>query len=221
MNGCAVWLYGSRARGDSQVDSDFDVIVVGSISDYEVSHILRIESGQLSISRYSWEEIEGMASYGSLFLHHLHYEGRPIFEAETATGKLAGLLSHLPPYSRARKDLCSFRQTVDDVRYSIKNGGSTKYELSVLGTVLRHSAILACYLLGKPSFGRHEPVLTAIEEFRLGHDVYEWFVQLYKFRLYVDGRVFDVPVSSKSVFEWCAIIELFLSKMEAIVDNPR
>src|SRR5215510_14420602 len=95
----AIWLYGSHARGDVDANSDRDVLVVGSASRDEV-----LELGDLnpnpSVSQYEWSEIEGMAEYGSLFLHHLRLEGRRVFEGPFSSGKLAHLLDNLRPYAR-------------------------------------------------------------------------------------------------------------------------
>jgi predicted nucleotidyltransferase len=217
-NSTAIWLYGSRARGDSTSASDFDVLVIGTMPDSEVAKIFDKRAESLSISRYSWDEIEGMKAYGSLFLHHLRDEGRVIYETEIVQGKFAKLVKHLPAYRKAKTDLEGFRQTILDVRSSIANGGSAPFELSVLATVMRHSAILACYFLGKPKFGREEPVQTALKDFGFDPIMYDWFRELYQFRLFMDGRADRAPSSSKTVIEWCTIIELFLSKMEVIVD---
>ncbi len=78
----AVWLYGSYARGDCDALSDLDVFVAGSAPP-ETFDALVPTAPTPSVSQYSWEEVEAMAGYGSLFLHHLDEE-----QAEALLGRM-------------------------------------------------------------------------------------------------------------------------------------
>jgi hypothetical protein len=121
-----LWLYGSNARGDVDVISDFDLLLV---ADSEISpRDIPPEKRDLltfgSVSRYDWKEVEGMAKYGSLFLHHIRLEGRCLGSSSTSVLSLRTILSQLPPYQRVKSDLRAFQTTVDDIRQSLKAGGS-------------------------------------------------------------------------------------------------
>src|SRR2546428_6969494 len=99
--GVAVWLYGSCARADSDTLSDIDVLVVGANwhaftnSDVGVGRPLRV-------TQYTWPELEGMSSAGSLFLEHLKREAKPLTEGAAVEGRLRHLLETAAAYSRAR-----------------------------------------------------------------------------------------------------------------------
>lgn len=193
--GCAVWLYGSRARGDEDVLSDVDVFVVSDVevSKKEVTQLIPELPGDISVSRYSWGEVTGMADYGSLFLHHLRTEGQVLWEAPSGEGKLSKLLSEMGDYKHARRDVRGFKAVLGDVKASLETEGVFTYELAVLGTVLRHSSILGCWLEGTPSFARIEPVERIVSLYGLPSEIASEFPKLYEYRLYCDGRIATAP----------------------------
>ena len=82
--GGGIWLYGSRARGDAVKDSDVDILVLGSVAEDKVTSVASQFSGPINLSRYTLAEFAKMASYGSLFLHHIQREGRCL-HADAAT----------------------------------------------------------------------------------------------------------------------------------------
>ena len=186
----SVWTYGSVARGDADRLSDHDVLVVGPESG-ELGAVMKeagLDGDAVSISRYSWEEIVGMAAYGSLFLHHVRLEGRPLYENDACRGRLRGVLGELGAYALAPRDVQGFKTVLGDVAESLQRGGAEAFELSVLGTVIRHASILGCWLLGNPTFGRLAPVkfFSAAAGLAVGMPDFE---RLYMYRLYCDGRV--------------------------------
>ena len=81
-------------------------------------------------------------------------------------------------------------------------GGQKEYELSVLATVIRHSSILGCWLLNRPSFGRLEPVSCFISSQNIESVVGGEFPILYDYRLYADGRVERECLQEISVSGW-------------------
>jgi hypothetical protein len=147
---CAVWLYGSHARNEADQFSDVDILVVTDAS----SHIDQQFGDPEHASVYSWSQIEGMATYGSLFLLHLRMEGRPIVDSPAGNRRFRRILDCLPRYERVAADIRAFRQATSEARESIASAGNLVFELSILATTLRHVAILGCYCLGTPNFGR-------------------------------------------------------------------
>jgi hypothetical protein len=216
MTSTEVWLYGSTARGDSDSQSDVDVLVVGD-EEFDGGSLLLEQSGRISQARYSWEEVEHMAGYGSLFLHHIKREGYPLVESKER--RLRSLLDQLGKYARAEYELDSFRRVLDDVDKSLKRDPSVAFELSVIATAARHAAILGCYLVGEPRFGRESAFQTLLP--KLGYD--ETFVNqvidLYSFRRAEDESC--PPDSSPSIQkaqQWLQRIRELITKVEAMLE---
>ncbi|MDX6611525.1 MAG: hypothetical protein QOD75_711 [Blastocatellia bacterium] len=220
----ALWLYGSYARHDSDSWSDVDLLLISNSevveedlgaeetlrrADLHVAGIPELsnwmnEPSKVSISRYTWNEIEEMASYGSLFLHHLRLEGKSLWEADAVKGRLAKLLKQLPPYERATTDLIAFRRTIADVRDSLFEGGSVAFEMIVLATVLRHSCILGCYLAGDPDFGRTSPVEKMATLLALDSQVSRSVIRLCRYRAFLDGHDSGtMKISAIDPVRWC------------------
>ena len=205
--------------GDAGPDSDLDVLVIG---DKDPNRPWVPDVGEslnnLSISRYSWSEIRGMASYGSLFLHHLRLEGRPIFEDQECRGRLRRLLDELPEYAKGSRDVKGFGTVLRDVGAELTRRCDDPYELSVLGTIIRHSAILGCWLLGIPQFGRTKPVHVIAEA--IGSEA-DWgaFRELYQYRLYCDRRIGKGRLSAVDWGIWWARAHEIVYHLETNVND--
>src|SRR5207249_617017 len=136
--------------------------------------------------KFSWDEITAMHAYGSLFLHHLKAEGRPI--TTVANDPLAAALETLPPYQRATQEIDAFTVVLRDVAASLEGDHSPPFELAVVATALRHAFILGCYVTGQPNFGRSSPFRRLGHEMGLSSQLISDIEELYGFRLYQQGR---------------------------------
>lgn len=154
-----IWVYGSRARGDADPQSDTDVLIVADTDTdiREVVDALQHTYPRVQPSYYSWLEIERMAGYGSLFLHHIATEAIRLQAAQRHPDRLPRLLASLPPFSRVDEDLTAFRQAIQESRASMLDGGWADFEYEVIATVVRHAAILGAHLAGTAAFGREQP----------------------------------------------------------------
>ena len=216
----SVWLYGSAARGDVDGLSDFDVLLVGPPGE-EPEGVL-VAAGlcgkDVSISRYSWDEVQGMAEYGSLFLHHVRLEGHPLYEGESCRGRLRTLIAQLGEYTLAKRDILGFKVVLADVAESLEQGGSKAFELSVLATVIRHASILGCWLIGAPKFGRLAPVAyfscTICESATLRD-----FEHLYMYRLYCDGRLERGALRPVAVGTWLDRAQRLVGALEEVLNE--
>lgn len=142
-------LYGSRARGEADSLSDTDILTVGD---------------QLEVADYSWSDIDRLRAYGSLFLWHLHLEGRVLDGDEAGRERWERATAGLPPYGRVVDDLDAFETVLEDVARSlVEPEVDLKFEGAVLARTIRHAAILACFLGGKPNFSRYGAVTRATE----------------------------------------------------------
>jgi len=214
----SVWLYGSHARGDSDSLSDIDVFVAGAPHSGVVES-LAFNGQNPSVSQYTWEEVEAMAAYGSLFLHHLRLEGKPLLEQSGGTFRMVQLLGRLPKYQLFRRDIRAFHSTLADVREAFGMGSTPEFEMAVLGTVVRHSSVLGCYLLGRPCFARTGAMELAGRAVRFTSEEVKAFETLYFFRLHEDGRC-GAPFepSWDQVMEFCYRIEIFLQRLEEVAN---
>ncbi len=207
------WLYGSAARGDADELSDVDVLVVAEPAERPDVSSLKIPS-TASLSRYTWPEIDSMIEYGSLFLHHVKREGRPLLEEDPP--RLRRLLDQLPAYARANQELDSFRQVVADVEASAKMDHSPQFEFAVLGTAARHAAILGCYFLGTPEFGRRKPFRVLLPQ--LGYDEHEiaGFERLYDYRVSENRGEVAYVRAEDTVAAWVSRVRALIAKVKVL-----
>lgn len=129
-----------------------------------------------------------MARYGSLFLQHLRLEGIPLIISLEGDRRLEYILRTLCPYRHIDRDIRAFTNCIDDVGEGVEKGSTPAFEMSVIATVLRHSAVLASYLIGSPKFGRLEPFQFVAKQWGFPDTVIHEFERVYQFRLYEDGR---------------------------------
>ena len=214
--GYAVWLYGSRARGAGDDFSDTDVLLISDGDVDEARAKVHFRGARaVAVSEYSWSEMEEMAEYGSLFLHHLRLEARAVFESRAAQGRLGDILAHVGPYQRAAWDVTGFRTVLADIRASIGDGfASITFELATLGTVFRHASILGCGLACRFCFSRNGPIETLVEEWGLPAEWAREFPALYQYRLQWDGRVGQAKTPNTDAF-----VATWLGRADALVNT--
>lgn len=182
-------LYGSRARGDHDGQSDVDVLAVGRTPPMARS---TCEGSRTHVSDYTWPEFEAMHGYGSLFLWHLKLHSKPLEFNRRGYDRFCSLMSTLPEYSgsRVHSDIESFKLSLSDVEDALVAGDTTyEYELSCVATTVRHSTILGCYLLGAPEFGRYSSVRKFCKATGLPASLASEFVELYQFRMVMNDGV--------------------------------
>jgi predicted nucleotidyltransferase len=207
------WLYGSAARGDADALSDVDVLVITEPG--ESMDVVELDLPETATpSWYTWPEIEAMVDYGSLFLLHVKAERQPLREEEPP--RLRQLLAELPPYARADQELDSFRRVVVDVEESAAGDPSPQFELAVLATAARHAAILGCYLLGSPEFGRCRPFRVLLP--RLGYSDAEVgeFERLYDYRVSENSGEARNLGPGDTISEWVPRVRDLIEKVQGL-----
>ena len=222
----AVWLYGSVSRGDADASSDIDLLVLGDMDDRDLQNLVarnpllkqQVESGaDLAPIRFSWDEAEQMASYGSLFFHHVRSEGQMLEACDN--GRSTGLLDQLCPYQRGQAEMKCFRTVLVDVARALGRDHSPAFELSVIATALRHAFILGCYVQREPTFGRVTPFHQLASELGLDAERVEQLGRLYDFRLHQYGRA-QLPFApdTEDALAWLEVADDLLTRIGRLVD---
>ena len=85
MNLSALFLFGSRARGDHSQNSDIDLLAVTDVSEFSVSG-----SETASLYQYSHAWLASRASKGDLFAWHLVSEAQAVFDPNDFLDHLRG-----------------------------------------------------------------------------------------------------------------------------------
>lgn len=87
----AVAIFGSVARGDDDLLSDRDLLVV-SENGVPAQYLEELRTNGFSPAAYTWQSLESLATYRSLFLVHLKLESKIVKDHD---GRLSDFLSHV------------------------------------------------------------------------------------------------------------------------------
>lgn len=153
----AIIAYGSQARGDFDAASDWDACVVFNGVTRSDANVLASNTlcslgiKDCDISLYEYKEFLHMLNSGSLFGWHLSLEGRTLFCRDHT---LQAALAFPAPYCRAREDIRDYDTLARDVKESILKNGVNEYDLALLFTVARNTAMVLSFVCGQPAFGR-------------------------------------------------------------------
>lgn len=195
----AVVLFGSRARGDSDVDSDTDIAAFGesaSMADLIClkGRLVDVLERECSLSVYSKRTAEAMAASGSLFLWHLGMEGQVLGQR---SDWYDSLLNELRPYcvQKARADIDTFITALADTERSLARADSTLlFEESNLFSILRSLGMITSMVDQHPCFSRLGPIYYLRRrmegEFCLGE---EEIMTLHAARLFYRGKSLAAP----------------------------
>lgn len=176
----AVMLFGSWARGENDLYSDMDILIVTESETYEKYEMLsaegKVDEDWLTI--YSKKTLLKMKKYSSLFLWHLKKEGITLYKKNEF---LNILLERLPAYTKTWEDLEQYQCICNDINDIIQKESDTYvYEMALLAAVIRNTCIAYCYLHGEMIFGRTEPVKRLLERKPLFS--IESYQKLYRYR---------------------------------------
>jgi hypothetical protein len=167
---------------------------------------------------FRWSELEKMAEYGSLFLHHIRLEGRPLTPVEQ--DGLQSMLETLPPYQRARQEIAAFQVVLNDVELATERAHSPSFELAVIATAFRHAFILGCYVVGTPDFGRTTPFETLAPRLGLSRHQVRDLKRLYQFRLHQHDRAPEpFAATTEIVREWLRLAATLFNAISRRVDE--
>ena len=188
-----IWLFGSYARGEEDQYSDIDILVIIQDCNERDYKIIKKQISQDMglplewISLYEIRKIEEMAKKGSYFLWHIKQEGRMLY---TRKNFLKNILRSLPEYKGAMQDLDDYSLICKDIRTRMKDEYmDVAYELSVLASIVRNTAMTIDFLMGKRVYGRRTAieVCNSLLKQRYNIPIFE-YESFYKNRLYITGK---------------------------------
>lgn len=154
-----VWVCGSVARGDQDGLSDIDVTVVVSNDTPALPRPAILcpagSTRRLDVSVYTFDGFRGLVSPPSLFAWHLRLEGKSLLGED---GECSQLLERMQPFSDHVRDAQVLLQVASEARDALADGSmSVVFEMGILATVIRNTALLVSHFDGKPNFSRHAP----------------------------------------------------------------
>ncbi|HEC11870.1 MAG TPA: hypothetical protein ENI80_01215 [Acidiferrobacteraceae bacterium] len=161
-----VWLFGSYARGESDLSSDIDILYVAETdcTDLVISVVseMKMPQKRVDLSHYTREGIAGLVTRGSLFAWHLREEGKPLYEANSWLGDL---FTTMPKYDNHIEDLKVLMQLVKETGESLDTSKSTViFDAGVLSTVIRNTCIILTNYLGATDYSPYAPQKLACLE---------------------------------------------------------
>ena len=159
-NVASIRIFGSSARGDSDLSSDMDLLVVYKHAplDSERKRVLGEVSGvigrNIDLSEYSSERIRQFFYNGDLFSWHLFQESKKIIFIDN---DLIDDLGRPAPYSNTKEDICSFITLLKSIPNNlIQYPESCVFEGGLLYLATRNIAMsLSWHLDGHVDFSRH------------------------------------------------------------------
>lgn len=163
--GC--FLFGSSARGDADLSSDTDVLIVyegePSFSDRQRTKksVLEQIGRDCAFAEYTWERLASMFADGHLFAWHLYYEARPLrFFKNTG---IDFLFPTPAPYKKSKHDSLNFVNLLGScVRAVEGQTPSIVYEAGLGYVAIRNIGMsLSVLALPRPLFNRHVPFAVA------------------------------------------------------------
>lgn len=211
-----IMLYGSWARHENDIYSDMDILIVTESTVTKKYEIIDLEGNLLPqkwITIYSKESIERMKMYTSLFLWHIKIEAAYLYKRDSFMDEI---LNNLLEYNGTVEDIYQYKVICQDIKELMQKEQFTSvfYELSLLGSLVRNISIAYCYLNGKKSFGRNEPVAALLKAYPLFS--MEEYKELYQFRLIYNNSIDKNygQVECLFVWKWIYIIEKMIKIME-------
>lgn len=155
----SIIIFGSTARGESDIYSDIDVCVIVDcdLDQDELEKVKRDTSLKYGVEQeevvvYSSIQIDNMVNYRSLFLWHLRLEGKILFD----NGYFKNISNKLLKYDKHLIELNYHAELLGDIISSLnKFNIVSELDLSQLFTICRNSCMILAHYNNEFAFGRN------------------------------------------------------------------
>lgn len=175
-----IYIFGSLCRGEIDVDSDIDIIVL-----LETQNV-NIDPSVYSI--YSYERIKTLWRNGNPFAWHLFVESKLVFSHNGND-----FIKELGPpacYSQSRNDCIKFFELYSESLKSLEYGSvNLVFELSNMFLAIRNFSICYALGIGKLIFSRHAALQLGVDSLRVSGSAY---------RLLENSRILSVRGRGKT-----------------------
>jgi hypothetical protein len=135
----AIALYGSRVRGDYDIISDRDILLVDSDIGTLCESAQFFSARGYSCAVYTWQRLRHMADKGALFLQHLKQESLIL---KDDADQLSSLLAAYEPKANYADDIEATKNVVALTECTSMNAASIGWAFDVLAVAVRNLAIL-------------------------------------------------------------------------------
>lgn len=157
----AVFLYGSTVTGDSDENSDIDIVVVKDRYECEDKELEKIiseifDKDKIDISFYGRNKFENLLKCGSLFCHHLKNESRLLYSRNN--NPISYYFNNLKDFKGIAEDILLYNRLFKKTKESIFNAGVNYYDLCILGMIARNTLTVLSYKNNPQTckFGKYE-----------------------------------------------------------------
>lgn len=190
-------LFGSFARAEQTVDSDYDILVILQKSQQITSElktkVYSLFEREISISWYNQGRIKQMYEMGHLFAWHIFQESKPLF----IFNEFISTLGEPKPYEFFSEDVWSLIEILKPTKASVeRNSRNLIYEAGLAYVCVRNIAICASPFFGLGyRFGVNAPLA-------IGIPMEDSDFELLKQCRYASIRGYSVPkISSEKFFQ--------------------
>lgn len=222
-----IYLFGSFARQEQDAYSDIDIlIIIDNCSEMEYAIINNKIAKELQlpldwISIYQMQKIQEMRDKGSYFLWHIKLEGKRLY---TKKDFLSEVLMCLPEYQGVEDDLEDYAIICNDIKENMSDEYlDVQYELSILASVIRNTAICIDFMFGEKVFGRVSSVETcnSFMQDKICIPITE-YIKLYSNRLFITKKSrFYEKMTIKDIEVWLERADKLISCAKEVYHEKR
>ncbi len=149
LNVQSIALYGSHARGDADLISDSDLLIVDSDPNALSEASSALHAHGFSCASYTWQRLSYMVAHGSLFLQHLKTESVILKDANSS---LENLLHSFHPKQDYSSDIETTKSVVALTEHICQKKALIGWACDLLAVAVRNIGILEIANRGEYAF---------------------------------------------------------------------